>query len=113
MKVSSPEGCLPADVPRCQLDVSVHVTGEYNIPDDSQLVSAITHVSYPVELLKPISIGIQHSVALQGVSEHSFSFVIAKEGLHTILSTWKVGSFQARVLLQLLNDRSSLSLELS
>ena len=59
-----PEGALPAEVSETQLDVQVSLSGHFQMPSDSRLISAVYWVTSPHKFIKPISVEIQHCAAL-------------------------------------------------
>ena len=64
-KLHVPEGALPAEVSETQLDVQVSLSGHFQMPSDSRLISAVYWVTSPHKFIKPISVEIQHCAALE------------------------------------------------
>ena len=65
-KLHVPEGSLPVKVSETQLNVRVSLSGQFRIPPNCELISAIYWVSstYPHKFTKPLVIEIQHCAAL-------------------------------------------------
>ena len=59
-----PEGALPAEVSETQLDVQVSLSGRFQMPSDSRLISGVYWVTSPHKFIKPISVEIQHCATL-------------------------------------------------
>ena len=55
---------LPAKVSETQLNVRVSLSGQFQLPTDCELVSAVYWVSCPHKFTKPLVIEIQHCAAL-------------------------------------------------
>ena len=64
IKLHVPEGILPAEVSETQLDVQVSLSGQFQMPSGSKLVSAVYWVSSPHKFTKPITIEVQHCARL-------------------------------------------------
>ena len=63
-KLHVPECSLPAEVSETQLNVRVSLSGQFRLPSNSELVSAICWISSPHKFMKPITVEIQHCAAL-------------------------------------------------
>ena len=65
-KLHVPEGSLPAELSETQLNVRVSLSGQFQLPPNSELVSAIYWVSStcPHKFTKPLVVEIQHCAAL-------------------------------------------------
>ena len=63
-KLHVPEDALPAEVSETQLDVQVSLSGHFQMPSDSRLISAVYWVSSPHKFTKPITVEIQHCATL-------------------------------------------------
>ena len=59
-----PEGSLPAELSETQLNVQISLSGQFQIPSNCELVSAVYWVSSPHKFIKPITVEIQHCAAL-------------------------------------------------
>ncbi len=73
------DGCLPAGTTDVTLDVGVSLSGQFELPADSQLVSAVFWLQSSVKLEKPVVIEMEHCVSLTDPSHCSqLSFVITQ-----------------------------------
>ena len=63
-KLHVPEGSLPEKVSETQLNVRVSLSGQFQIPSNCELVSAVYWVSSPHKFMKAITVEIQHCAAL-------------------------------------------------
>ncbi len=74
-----PDGCLPAGTADVTLDVGVTLSGQFELPADSQLVSAVYWLRSSVKLEKPVVLEMEHCVSLTDPSHCSqLSFVITQ-----------------------------------
>ena len=63
-KLHIPDGSLPEEVSETQLNVEVSLSGQFQLPSNSELLSAIYWVSSPHKFTKPITVEIQHCASL-------------------------------------------------
>ena len=62
LKVFIPKNSLPLSIKTCTLTIGVSITGQFEFPDNQNVVSAIYafHLSNEVKLVKPLRINLQH-----------------------------------------------------
>ena len=78
LKLHIPEGAVPAHT-GCRVDFKAGFTGQFNIPDDLQLVSCVYWLSCSQKFNKPVTLEIEHCASLQNSSQSSsLSFISAK-----------------------------------
>ena len=78
LKLHVPEGALPEEE-GCRIEIKACMSGQFEFPVDSELVSYIYWLSCPRKFLKPVTLEIQHCASIQDVSQYSsLQFVIAK-----------------------------------
>ena len=63
-----PEGALPPGVDETTVHVEVSLSGQYCIPDDSELASVVYWLSSSVKFAHPVTVEIQHSAAFEDSS---------------------------------------------
>ena len=65
-KLRVPDGSLPAEVSETRLNVRVSLSGQFQLPTDCELISAVYWVSStsPHKFTKPLVVEIQHCAAL-------------------------------------------------
>ena len=74
---SVPEGILPPS-DTCEMAITAIAGGEFEFPEDSDLVSAVYAISISKPLLKPLTVNIQHCVLLETSEQcNSLQFVRA------------------------------------
>ena len=74
-----PEGSLPPEMTQTTVDVRVSLSGQFEFPEDSDLVSATYWLSCPNKIMKPLDVEFQHCAAITEPSHCSqLSFVITK-----------------------------------
>ena len=68
------------ELTECKIDIKVGLAGQFNIPDELQLVSCIYWLCGPQRpFLKPVILEIEHCASLQDSSQsESLQFVVAK-----------------------------------
>ena len=79
LKLHIPEGTVPAEHTECRVHIKAGFTGQFNIPDDLQLVSCVYWLSCPQKFVKPVTLEIEHCASLQDSSQSStVQFIVAK-----------------------------------
>ena len=59
-KLHLPEDALPPEVDECRIHVKVSLSGQFQLPEDTELVSGIYWIATPHKFAKAVSIEIQH-----------------------------------------------------
>ena len=76
--IEVPDGALPPGV-TAHVPVKVMLAGQFELPKDSQLVSAIYWVSSSEVFLKEVAVNIQHCAAITSEEQCSeFKFIVAR-----------------------------------
>ena len=76
--IEVPEGALPPGV-TASVGVKVILAGQFKLPENKQLISAIYWVSSSEVFLKEVAVNIQHCAFIQSEEQCSdFKFIIAK-----------------------------------
>ena len=79
LKLHIPEGAVPAENTECRVDIKAGFTGQFNIPDELQLISCVYWLSCPQKFVKPVTLEIEHCASLQDSSQSSsLQFIVAK-----------------------------------
>ena len=74
----SPDGAVPPGV-TVSVGVKVILAGQFKLPENRQLISAIYWVSSSIEFIKEVSVNIQHCAVVRSEDQCSqFKFIIAK-----------------------------------
>ena len=79
LKVHISEGSLPVDVGECRVNIKASLSGQFQLPEDSDLLSPVFWISAPYKFTKPVTLEIQHCALTEnetGLSD--LSFVSAK-----------------------------------
>ena len=87
LKVNIPQKSLPAGVEECRVDIKAALTGQFEFPGETEVVSAVYHVQSPVKFSHPLTVEIQHCA--KPTSSSSLSFVIAKRSQKELPYTFK------------------------
>ena len=79
LKVHVPEGSLPAEVSKTQLNVQVSLSGQFQLPSNCKLLSAVYWIFSHCTFTKPITVEIQHCAVLSSDKQCSqLTFVHTK-----------------------------------
>jgi len=85
IKLHIQEGAVPAE---CKVDVKIGLVGQFQFPDDYELVSCIYWLSCPQKFLKPVRLQIQHCASIEDPSH--VCFVVAKSSQQDLPYKFKV-----------------------
>ena len=88
--VTVPEGAVPSDV-TIHLAVKAIVSGQFELPDDTYLVSAIYWVSSSQRFQKEVSVHLNHCASIGSVEEASnYKFIVGKCSQKALPYTFKI-----------------------
>ena len=79
LRLNIPKGCLPAGMEQCTVNIKASLAGQYEFPENSNLVSAIFWLRCEDvhQFTRPIMVEIQHCTKLENVTNTKLSFVRA------------------------------------
>ena len=60
LKLHVPEGSLPIGMRECQINIRASISGQFKLPEDSDLLSPVFWISAPCKFTKPVTLEIQH-----------------------------------------------------
>ena len=96
-KLHLPEKALPPEVEECDIHVKVSLSGQFQFPDGSDVISGIYWIFTPHVFVQPVTVEIQHCVQFSSPEDsENLTFVVAKcsqENLPYQFSTLKGGVF--------------------
>ena len=76
--IEVPAGALPPGV-TASVAVRAILRGQFSLPENSELISAVYWISCSEDLLKPVTVNIQHCAVISSEEESAkFKFIIAK-----------------------------------
>ena len=79
MRLHVPEGSLPPDIGECRVNIKASPSGQFQLPQDSDLLSPVMWIKAPREFTKPVTLEIQHCALREDEAVLSnLSFVSAK-----------------------------------
>ena len=79
LKLHVPEGTFSEEKEEYKINIKAGLDGQFEFPDNSQLVSCIYWLSCPQKFLKPVTLEIWHCALIQNQSQSSgLQFVVAK-----------------------------------
>ena len=76
-KLHLPENALPPEVEECRVHVKASLSGQFQFPEDAELVSGIYWIATPHVFTKPVTVEIQHCSA-RTVHPSSLTYIVAK-----------------------------------
>ena len=79
-KLDTPHGALPAGAVPCRINVKASLSGQFEFPENSELVSPIYWISTPENLWfsKSLTVYVQHCGTVENRDDADLSFVVAK-----------------------------------
>ena len=73
------EGSLPPDIGECSINIKASFSGQFQLPEDLDLLSPVMWIKAPCEFTKPVTLEIQHCALREDEAAlSSLSFVSAK-----------------------------------
>ena len=72
LKLHIPKGCLPAGTEQCTINIKASLTGQYEFPENSHLVSAVFWFHCEVKFTKKITLEINHCAESVDCSKLTF-----------------------------------------
>ena len=79
LRLHIPKGSLPPGMGECRIKISISLSGQFQLPDNSALLSPVFWVSAPCKFTKPVTLEIQHCALREDETVLSdLSFVSAK-----------------------------------
>ena len=74
LKIDIPQGCLPASVKQCTINIKASLAGQYEFPENTHLVSAIFWLCCEprCKFTVPVSLEIQHCARPENISKLAF-----------------------------------------
>ena len=70
-RIHIPKGALPTDISECTIHITASLSGQFQFPEGSELVSGVYWLSCPVQFAKPVTLDIQHCVAIERPQQNS------------------------------------------
>ena len=65
LKLHVPEGSLPAGMEEARINIRASVSGQFQLPEDSDLLSPVFWISPPCKSTKPVTLEVQHCALIQ------------------------------------------------
>ena len=79
LRIYVPKASLPPDIEECRINIKASFSGQFQLPEDSHLLSPIYWISAPCKFTKPLTVEIQHcALGEDKAALSSLSFVSAK-----------------------------------
>ena len=60
LRLHVPKDSLPADVGECRINIRVSLSGQFQLPEETDLLSPVFWISAPCKFTKPVTLEIQH-----------------------------------------------------
>ena len=78
-KLHLPEKALPPEVEECDIHVKVSLSGQFQFPDGSDVISGIYWIFTPHVFIQPVTVEIQHCIQFFSPEDSdNLTFVVAK-----------------------------------
>ena len=80
LKLHVPKGSLPSGMNECRVNIKASFSGQFQLPEDSDLLSPVFWISAPCKFTQPVTLEIQHCALTEdkAVVLSDLSFVSAK-----------------------------------
>ena len=74
LEIDIPQGCLPAGVEQCTINIKASLAGQYEFPENTHLVSAVFWLRCEprCKFAVPVSLEIQHCARPENISKLTF-----------------------------------------
>ena len=79
LRLHVPEGSLPGDMEMCTVNIRASLSGKFQLPEDTDLLSPVFWISAPCKSTKPVTLEIQHYALRDEIVLSGLSFVSAKD----------------------------------
>lgn len=79
-KIHFPDSALPSEVKECQVYITASLSGQFLLPEDTELISGIYWITCPQRFVKPVTIEVQHCATKSKHRKYSscFKFIVTK-----------------------------------
>ena len=77
-KINFPENALPPGVDECRVHIKASLSGQFDFPRDTELVSGLYWLSCRHVFTRPVTVEIQHCVQIQPQHQSNLMFIVAK-----------------------------------
>ena len=78
LKLHIPENVLPQEVDQCTLNIRALRSGQFELPPEHILASAVYQIKASVKLARPVILEIQHCCSFENSDSTSLCFVVAR-----------------------------------
>ena len=76
--LSISEDCLPTDMEECRINIKASLSGPFQLPGDSDLLSPVFWISALCKFEKPVTLEIQHCASRDEASFADLNFISTK-----------------------------------
>ena len=78
LRLHVPKDSLPADMGKCRINIRASLSGQFQFPEDSDLLSPVFLILTPCKFAEPVTLEIQHCAYQDEAMLSSLNFVSAK-----------------------------------
>ena len=78
LKLRVSKDSLPAGMEECTVNIKASLSGPFQLPEDSDLLSPVFWISAPCKFKKPVTLDIQHCASRDDASFSDLKFISAK-----------------------------------
>ena len=80
LKLHIPQGCLPAGVEQCTINIKASLAGQYEFPENTHLISAVFWFHCEVKFTKKITLEINHCAESGDCTKLTFVRAVRSQG---------------------------------
>ena len=89
LRLGVSEDSLPTDMEECRINIKASLSGPFELPEDSDLLSPVFWISALCKFKKPVTLEIQHCASRDEASFTDVNFISAKCSQKTLPYTFK------------------------
>ena len=78
LRLHFPKGSLPLSMGECTINIKVSFSGQFQLPEDSDLLSPVFWIMAPCKFLNPVTLEIQHCAIQDKETSSDLNFVSTK-----------------------------------
>ena len=89
LRLGVSEDSLPTDMEECRINIKASLSGPFELPEDSDLLSPVFWISALCKFKKPVTLEIQHCASRDEASFSDLNFISSKCSQKTLPYTFK------------------------
>ena len=89
LRLGASKDSLPTDMEQCRINIKASLSGPFELPEDSELLSPVFWISALCKFEKPVTLQIQHCASRDEASFADLNFISTKCSQKTLPYTFK------------------------